>query len=284
MNSNLLVKIESNSNSSSHGRNVQYSLEWNDIPIDIKYRSFIKNIENDKIAANWTLKDRNKEYHYDHNRYDWDTFWSSMTTINRLYIASLKENHDYAFIIKSVHEILPILSILNKRSPDIYKHNTCILCNSRCEETIAHLSECSYLQLKWEQTELQISREFRKFLEKELKDEEEFIEVALFDNILFPKFSGNKRITNIHNQRLNRWKGFLDITCKNTIMQAFSLSKSKTLKILTNFLCINWKAIHDHIWKTRCEHIIEWERIKGISSKEKRYLNINNIILLIKIK
>ena len=68
-----------------------------------------------------------------------------MTTINRLYIASLKDNHNYAFIIKSVHEILSTLSILNKRSPDIYRNNICILCNSKCEETIAHLSECIYL-------------------------------------------------------------------------------------------------------------------------------------------
>ena len=104
---------------------------------------------------------------------------------------------------------------------------------------------------------LLISNEFRKFLNKELKDEDGFIEVDLFDNILFPKFSGPKRTENINTQRLNRWKGFLDISCKNTIMQAFSFSESKTLKILTNFLCINWKAVHDHIWKSRCEHIIE---------------------------
>ena len=53
-------------------------------------------------------------------------------------------------------------------------------------------------------------------------------------------------------------------------MQAFSLSESKTLKILTNFLCINWKIVHDHIWKKRCDLVIEWEKSKGISIEQKR--------------
>jgi len=57
------------------------------------------------------------------------------------------------------------------------------------------------------------------------------------------------------------------------MMQAFSLSESRTLKILTNFFCINWKAIHDIIWKDRCEMVIDKEQKLGITAQLKRNSN-----------
>ena len=90
-----------------------------------------------------------------------------------------------------------------------------------------------------------MSNEFVKFIEREFKDEENLVDINILLTILFPKFQGFKKIDNIQLQRYNRWKGFLNNSCKITIMQAFSLSETRTLKILTNFLCINWKAIHD---------------------------------------
>src|ERR1700722_9653315 len=110
-----------------------------------------------------------------------------MTTVNRLYISSLKENNDFAFVIKLVNELLPTINILNTRKPNLYTSNQCILCNNKCVETMSHLVSCNSLQKQWEQVEIDVSIEFTKFLEKELKDKEEFIEIDLFNTILFPK-------------------------------------------------------------------------------------------------
>src|ERR1700722_16215093 len=124
-----------------------------------------------------------------------------------------------------------------------------------------------------------MSNEFVKFIKREFKDEENLIDINILLTILFPKFQGLKKIDNIQSQRYNRWKGFLNSSSKITIMQAFSLSESRTLKILTNFFCINWKAIHDIVWKERCEMVIDKEQKLGITVQIKRNSSYKDIRL-----
>ena len=161
------------------------------------------------------------------------------------------------------------MSILHNRSPGIYRQNQCILCQDKSIETISHLAKCTKLHHQWELAEIQISTEIKKWVIKEFKDNDESIDLNLLMTVLFPKFSGLKKQEKIDIQRYNRWKGFLNSSCKTVIMEAFSLSETKTTKLLTKFLCISWIAIHDLVWKSRCEKVIEWEHSRDITSQKK---------------
>ena len=56
-----------------------------------------------------------------------------------------KANYLYIFKVKCMENLLPIVSVLNIRKPDIYKDNTCKKC-FRELETNEHIIHCKKVQ------------------------------------------------------------------------------------------------------------------------------------------
>ena len=123
---------------------------WNNIPIDISIREFVKELNKKSINYQWTNQDRNKKFFSkeitNEESYEWSFLWNKQR--KKRQSTSINSSKRKAFWIKSTQNELPTLDNLAIRKPKLYReHQTCPLCLTE-KETRKHLFCCRATQGK----------------------------------------------------------------------------------------------------------------------------------------
>ena len=104
---------------------------WNNIPIDISIRDFVKELNKKSINYQWTSQDRNKKLFSEEitneESYEWDFLWNKQR--KKRNVTSINSSKRKSFWIKITQNELPTLDNLAIRKSKLYKeHQTCPLC------------------------------------------------------------------------------------------------------------------------------------------------------------
>jgi ribonuclease HI len=248
---------------------------WNEIPIEISLRDFIKEYNKKEILINWTTQNRiqkiwSQEIHEQKN-IKWNLVWERIRAGNSLN-TSIKQNRERTFGIKMLHNELPTLDNLEKRRPDIYyRKTTCVICKEE-KETLDHLLSCK----STEETRKQIwNSTTKKIIEKWIprhQSKETQINRYIIE---YFKDLGNKTLATSKNI-INFSLGLRNTTdCSNwdIHLAKAGVSSGKAKIIFIKASQFFAKSLRKHIWNPRCEKIQEWEKELGISKTQKRSIN-----------
>ena len=254
-------------------------------------RKFIKNMNNVLIQQEFNNLNRNKEFI---NKSTDDEL--SLKILKEKYrkkglfiskFRTFKDHELKAFAVKKIMNELLTLENLKIRRPDLYKENlNCVRCNEQ-KEDLDHLWNCRTVT----NDILFIGLKSNRFLNKILAGEKKKDDIidALF------KYTKLERELKIFNTRENTefyhknkdiriartyiWNGnnSLDTLLRDwipkesfLIMKKFIRSKKKIEDILIRWIIKINKWFFDRIWKPRNEILIEWEKNKNISQKDKK--------------
>ncbi|GET01770.1 hypothetical protein GLOIN_2v1788498 [Rhizophagus clarus] len=75
-------------------------------------------------------------------QYQWEVTWTAIQQVKHFRCTSFKRNSLWSFIIKILHQQLPVGRWLRKRKPSLYRNFNCQFCNRKADETILHLITC----------------------------------------------------------------------------------------------------------------------------------------------
>ncbi|GBC07990.1 hypothetical protein RclHR1_07840003 [Rhizophagus clarus] len=75
-------------------------------------------------------------------QYQWEVTWTAIQQVKHFRCTSSKRNSLWSFIIKILHQQLPVGCWLRKRKPSLYRNFNYQFCNSEVDETISHLITC----------------------------------------------------------------------------------------------------------------------------------------------
>ena len=67
MNKNSIIKLD---NLDCCEDFLEYRIQWQNLDIDTRIRSFIKHLENDKISIDWALNSDIRKFYYDKNNFN----------------------------------------------------------------------------------------------------------------------------------------------------------------------------------------------------------------------
>src|SRR5581483_546853 len=228
---------------------------WNEIPIDIGARDFVKELHKRNILMKWAGQNRiqkrwSKEIN-DHENFDWREFWEA-NRIGEALETSLKKTREKSFRIKIMHNELPTLDNMNKRSLKEYGGLIeCIYCRKE-KESLEHLLSCpDIVEIRkeiWnEAKDLVLNKWPNKTQERKNQGSRIHIS-ALLAKWYIDKFSQGKDIINFILGLFQKE----DITEWSSAMTKFKVRKGKAkflLRKLSRSVC---KQVRKKIWNDRC--------------------------------
>ncbi|PKK56656.1 ribonuclease H-like protein, partial [Rhizophagus irregularis] len=130
--------------------------QYNRTPIEQNIRKFIHRALHFRNYSAWSRLKFNIDCFVDKRfDYDWQTTWSTIKQVKFFKCTSTKRNSLWSFIIKALHNQLPIATRLKQRKPALYSDLKCQFCHTN-EETTNHLSTCTQ------------TADFRTYLRSEL--------------------------------------------------------------------------------------------------------------------
>jgi hypothetical protein len=155
---------------------------------------------------------------------------------------------------------LPTLEKRYHSRPDLYRDSICPRCRKE-EETLEHLIECPVNRKNWKS----FDNKLKEKLENLGKNKD--LTPVQRKEIRRLLFSENLEVQQSQSQDYIR-----GIIRKDTILklQLLDISRKKVKMILVEFLEEWFHYFKEIIWNTRCNEIIQWEKEKGITKKEKR--------------
>jgi ribonuclease HI len=234
------------------------TLCWNEIPIDIGARDFIKELYKRKILMKWAGQNRiqkrwMKEIN-DHENFDWREFWEA-NRVGEALETSPKKTREKSFRIKMMHNELPTLDNMNKRFPKEYGSLTnCIYCR-REKESLEHLLSCpDVVEIRkeiWNEMKDQVLNKWPNKTQEEKNQGSRTHISALLEKWYTDKFSQGKSIIDLS----------LGLFPKEDIMEwSSAMEKFKVKKSEAKFLLYKWsravcKQIRKKIWNDRCSRL-----------------------------
>src|SRR5690349_19572632 len=120
------------------------------------------------IDTKWVNLDRNSRWldREKEEKLEWRETWRWIDKNKGKNCTSGEKNKRWTFQVRCLGELLPTLTELNTRRPEVYKSNTCIICKEKAED-IDHLVNCTAYQNIWNISEEEASEESLKTLRKE---------------------------------------------------------------------------------------------------------------------
>jgi len=148
---------------------------------------------------------------------------------------------------------LPTLTRLRQRRPDIYHIDECLFCQ-RHSETQDHLWYCSSQQDQW-----------RAILNRAADQLMSIIQQMVRRNL--PTLEALQYL--IHESRTFFTKG---IVSTHFYWFIYSITQTTTLtkNIIAQVYNFIYAQIFTHIWKPRCAKVVEYEKMLGITNRDKR--------------
>jgi hypothetical protein len=239
---------------------------WNNIPIDISIRDFVKELNKKSINYQWTSQDRNKKLFSEEitneESYEWDFLWNKQR--KKRNATSINSSKRKSFWIKITQNELPTLNNLAIRKPKLYKeHQICPLCLNE-KETRNHLLRCSATQRKlediWPKIEI-------KLLEGKKGDKDKS-KVKDGKRALLNKFK--RRVTNFPQEYLKIFIGLIGKEDVKELQDLTNLSTNNCKEFISDFSDKLRNQFHDDVWSHRCNEIIAMKKTLGISNKVKK--------------
>ena len=83
---------------------------------------------------------------------DWKGIWQNFKKNAGSRCRSLQSSREWVFDTKCLNDLLPTLSLLNKKNPMMYLIDTCIAC-FREKEDLEHLASCELYEILWKKIE-----------------------------------------------------------------------------------------------------------------------------------
>lgn len=242
---------------------------WNGIPIDISLRTFIKDIQKREILVKWAYQNRiqqswQKEI-VDQSEFDWKGVWEQSRLKGSL-STSTKHSKEKAFRIKMMHNELPTLDNMAKRSPNLYLgHTSCMFCKEE-EETLDHLVTCKDLENIrkeiWDTlANLTMNNWIPKHCNKDLNTSTEQTKQLLRKWYQSYFTTGKETIKIclglISNSEIQKWKEALSEA---------GVPNSKAKFILSKFINKICRQLRKKIWNPRCDKFQQRKKEIGIPS------------------
>jgi ribonuclease HI len=249
---------------------------WNEIPIDIGIREFVKELHKRSTLMKWVGQNRIQKRWLreinDHENFDWRGFWEA-NRVGGALDTSIKKTKEKSFRIKIMHNELPTLDNMNRRFPKEYRNLVnCIYCKEE-KESLEHLFSCpNILEIRkeiWNKTQdLVLNKWSSKTQEK--KDQGSRIHIRmLLAKWYISKFSQGKDIIDFS----------LGLFQKEDIMEWISvMAKLKIkngeakflLRKLSRWVC---KQVRKKIWNDRCSRLQD----SGEKPETKKYRRSNHM-------
>jgi hypothetical protein len=239
-----------------------FNVLWRDIELESPLRKFIRSLNSSIYRAEWTFikGEGDKKHESRRNNMCWESFRRIVDRFRKSQGNSLEKNSSWIFFIKCINRQLPTLEKRYQNRPDIYKDSICPRCKEG-SETLEHLLECAASRENWRLLETKL----RKELESLSKDKNLTLEQSKeISKILFPENSEAQKA-----QRQDFSRGIIRKNIRAEFM-LLNISKGKTKTILAEFLEKWFHFFKELVWNTRCKEIIQWEKVIGITKKEKR--------------
>jgi hypothetical protein len=243
--------------------------EWNNIPIDISTRAFLKDYNEREILIQWTsqnrIQQRWKEEIQNPEKFDWKGLWDYCKDGGSL-STSLKAAGNRTFKTRLIHNELPTMDILIKRKSLEMPNNLCVLCQHQ-EETLDHLLTCKETkEIKkniWQQAQDKlVSSWIPQHVDKKVDGKQSAID-TLFSKWTAEKSDSAKELINI---TIGFWAKE-DIEEWTDTLQSLKISKTISRRILNKLSSFWCKKIRQMIWNPRCEKV--QERKKNFLGKGK---------------
>ena len=256
---------------------------WNNIIIDIGARDFVKILNRNKVAVEWTVQKRISKQWQDqidnHQTYNWKDLWTSFKNTN---VTSIKNSRQRGFWLKLMHNELPTLDRLATRRPDIYGGIiTCCLCG-RTEETREHLFSCPTLDEQnttaWNTAFEKFKKEVIKVADKPGKGKKKQTSKSknklhnAHDMLDFFVGFENKMLGS-QRELMNLALGLINKSDVKRLGNAMDNTRgtiTKARDVLTKLSYRFRKYFREFTWKTRCKTVTEMEKTRGISNKDKK--------------
>ena len=172
----------------------------------------------------------------------------------------MKDSRNLIMQVKCLNNVLPTLSELRKRKPELYKSNYCILCEKNCSEDLDHIMSCSALQKLWKEVEEAVAKGIRNIQdEKNLPFQQKEIEEILFSQRKEDRYKRRKELV-------------IDLEKKEIVesLQSLTTKKEELKEWMDSAHFIMQRSFIEIIWSYRCEKINKQEKGRGITTKEKR--------------
>ncbi|CAG8832264.1 12394_t:CDS:1, partial [Gigaspora margarita] len=145
--------------------------------------------------------------------------------------------------------------------PDLYDNPYCICCKSEQEEDQLHLAKCKKRKADWDIVESNSISITWSILSNEstVRLNKKELRKILWDVTDKEKIACRTEIT----------KGLIQEKVKKQLYNQLQSSK-ETKKVINVFVYTAWNGFFTEIWKKCCKEVIDWEKLIGISKKEKR--------------
>ncbi|GBC07886.1 hypothetical protein RclHR1_07760001 [Rhizophagus clarus] len=127
-------------------QNCRFSPHFEDTLIEQKLRNFLSTIGTVQSCSEWRYLQINEDVFVQRSiQYQWEVTWTAIQQVKHFRCTSSKRNSLWSFIIKILHQQLPVGRWLRKRKPALYRNFYCQFCNNEANETISHLITCPHM-------------------------------------------------------------------------------------------------------------------------------------------
>src|SRR5260363_248698 len=192
---------------------------------------------------------------------NWSFRWERLKELGGVRCRSMENSFTLVSRIKGIFQLLSTLEELHVHKPWLYTSPNCIMCTEEVKENISHLVRCSLLEELWQETEVQAL----KTAWTVLTDESRFIlDIRSWKKVLLDD--------NKEKRYIERELYISGIAEKKKWSQLYrmGLSKKEANLCIYGVLYVFQKSFYHIIWKERCDWVIRWEKLVGISRKMKR--------------
>ncbi|GES81975.1 hypothetical protein GLOIN_2v1788498 [Rhizophagus clarus] len=175
-------------------------------------------------------------------------------------------NSLWSFIIKILHQQLPVGRWLRKHKPSLYQNFNCQFYNSEADETISHLITCPDTVLLWQS----IYEALWTFLADTLPQfSEPLFSVSLVANEINGWISTSAQSARFMDLLTGATVRKMDSAQFTYIQRRFKWSHRHTVLFCAKLLIKLIWLFKSTIWLPRCERTIEWKKHNSISKKDK---------------
>jgi hypothetical protein len=240
-------------------------LQWEQNPVELPTRYFIKNICKAHILAMWSSQKRNNEWSHINHYIDWQSTWLYLNHNQKpsSNFTSFKLNQSKAFKIKALLNELPTYFSFHNIYPTIFTNTNCFRCN--LPDSHSHWLTClnpslitniinSSIQHILSKADLDLSTsQLHELIRKVQKH-------PSFDRIPFQANSFYLDLT---------LKGLIPKALIETIHNYNIPTKIASQIIIQTLLDIN-DQIYNQIWKPYCIDLSNWKKNNNITSLQTR--------------
>ncbi|GBC02406.1 hypothetical protein RclHR1_04600006 [Rhizophagus clarus] len=199
-------------------------------------------------------------------QYQWEVTWTAIQQVKHFRCTSFKRNSLWSFIIKILHQQLPVGRWLRKRKPSLYRNFNCQFCNRKADETILHLITCPDTVLLRQL----IYEALWAFLADTLPQFSESLSSA---SLVASEINGwigiSAQSTRFKDLLIGAVAGKMDSAQFTYIQGRFKWSHHHTVLFCAKLLIRLIWLFKSTIWLPQCERTIKWEKHNGISKKDK---------------